>query len=420
MTKIGCAQTYCPDLYDVKSNMTRTDVWYFKCNYENVGTYHTDVDAYLAGAPCTACASGSGWCDQGLCDESCTSTNDSCTCEWVSACNSHGALDQDTCRCICEDGWSGHNCDNEPQTTTELVTNLDDETSTTMNQSNDSSVATYSRTNIEIRILNNPCATNNGGCDQVCRVSGFSNRIVCSCWPGYKPDERYTYYIVCVKKAACANVECEHVCTDIGPSEHECSCYASYILFYDQHSCVLDVCSFGTYCSMNGLLDEDKCTCHCFSGYTGELCNIMCDVDDTECWKDYEPSPVIYYDKNVCPVFRVSIGCDQEFNCENGGYLEKESGFEEVSGMCRCYCPFPWSGSSCEDCNLTCDHGTMDFENCTCSCNDGYNGPECSTRCRQTSLLCTRHTHRKCSNDLIRRLCPVMCGDCDGSGLMDI
>ncbi|XP_033114454.1 C-type lectin domain family 18 member C-like isoform X2 [Anneissia japonica] len=339
MTKMGCAQTFCSVLYDTQNAMNRTDIWYFKCNYEEIGRYDT-LDSYLVGEQCTECSSGSGWCNTGLCDATCTSSNESCSCELNSDCSFHGSVDNSTCRCACDSGYSGDDCE------------------------------------IESRILINLCMVENA------RVEGL-----CS-----------------------SGNECEHICT-VDADGYICSCNSSYILFYDEVSCVLDVCAFGTYCNMNGLLDEDTCTCHCFSGYKGEFCNSTCNIDESSCWKDY-PSPVVRYNGNACPIYSPSIDCNDEFICINGGYLEKQSGFEEVPGMCRCYCHFPWSGATCEDCNLECVYGTLNQGNCTCSCNDGYYGVDCSSLCKQTSLLCTRHTEGRCDHNVIRKHCPIMCGVC--------
>lgn len=81
----------------------------------------------------------------------------------------------------------------------------------------------------------NPCAVNNGGCQQLCTVSGDSR--VCSCESGFQLSSDGT---TCADINECASNggkgDCEHACMNTVGSR-VCTCPTGYQLLADGVSC---------------------------------------------------------------------------------------------------------------------------------------------------------------------------------------
>ncbi|KAI0238895.1 hypothetical protein LSAT2_010338 [Lamellibrachia satsuma] len=94
--EVGCAYSRCDP-------MTGTNIspgTYLVCNYGPAGNYPRHP--YTKGEPCTACGSGKGWCDNGLCRRECKAECANC-----------GVADQSDCSCTCPKGWIGDYCTRE-------------------------------------------------------------------------------------------------------------------------------------------------------------------------------------------------------------------------------------------------------------------------------------------------------------------
>lgn len=102
--KIGCAYVTCPTLNttDLKNAI------FFACNYAPPGNY-LDQSPFNPGSQCSACASGSYWCNGGLCDGSCVSGKSGCDC-YVTTCENSGTLNSDRCACECPTCYCGSDC----------------------------------------------------------------------------------------------------------------------------------------------------------------------------------------------------------------------------------------------------------------------------------------------------------------------
>ncbi|XP_030836782.1 multiple epidermal growth factor-like domains protein 6 [Strongylocentrotus purpuratus] len=248
-----------------------------------------------------------------------------------------------------------------------------------------------------------------------CSAQGTYDPVDCTCIC----DAGYFF-----NKVTCEDInECETIetgcdrCLNL-PGDFRCtSCFAGSFLHQATGRCEDDVCNMqeGMHCSDNGFLDEDICECVCFSGYKGTLCESTCAVTESSCWSLYDPVPPT--DPSQCVVYCPECECEGYQPCHHSGILARASGFEFVkNGICRCYCPLPWSGDLCDECNLTCENGgTLNPVDCSCSCGSNWYGIDCSKPCNQTSRLCTTRTLSLCGDvPIIDEHCPVMCGICLG------
>ncbi|XP_070575545.1 multiple epidermal growth factor-like domains protein 6 [Ptychodera flava] len=244
-------------------------------------------------------------------------------------------------------------------------------------------------------------------CDHICLNTSTGYR--CACNPGYRLES---------DGQSCRDINecdlnkggCEHNCTNL-PGSYSCSCTAGFVLDYDDHRCRTDVCSLGSHCSGNGYLDVAACVCHCSDGYKGNECQTPCAIDETECWEVFRKR-ALEYDQDYCPVFCRECACLSQYPvCTNSGELK----YSEDNRHCRCYCPLPWAGKSCEDCSLTdCENGgTLNSNTCKCECPAGWMGLRCEETCVQTSMLCTSLTEPYCESlPIVAEKCPVLCGAC--------
>lgn len=80
---------------------------YLVCNYAPAGNV-VGVKPFSTGASCSRCASGLGWCSDGLCNRECTRASRQCYCAAV--CYNCASLTQSNCQCSCADGWYSTDC----------------------------------------------------------------------------------------------------------------------------------------------------------------------------------------------------------------------------------------------------------------------------------------------------------------------
>jgi len=100
INQVGCGVTFCPFASGY------TDAYLFVCNYAPVGNYEGEKP-FKKGPACSKCNSGSFFCNDNLCDSSCTTEGDSCKCS--AACQHCGKV-TGSCKCDCIPGSRGVDC----------------------------------------------------------------------------------------------------------------------------------------------------------------------------------------------------------------------------------------------------------------------------------------------------------------------
>jgi hypothetical protein len=100
-TEVGCGLSFCPRL-DYLSNAQ-----FVVCYFAPPGNYYEER-TFTLGAPCTACKYGQFYCNDNLCDNTCTSPGADCECK----ADCHCGKETPDCRCICPAGSSGVHCGN--------------------------------------------------------------------------------------------------------------------------------------------------------------------------------------------------------------------------------------------------------------------------------------------------------------------
>ncbi|XP_033626865.1 multiple epidermal growth factor-like domains protein 6 [Asterias rubens] len=166
-------------------------------------------------------------------------------------------------------------------------------------------------------------------------------------------------------------------------------------------------------CQNGGSINPDACKCDCPAGWTGTLCQNVCNNTHPWCgdgWPkqwcflENDANPV----EQLCPALCGVCECGGP-DCVNGGVKNPDS--------CMCDCPKPWTGASCSECNIQCIHGTMDHANCQCTCNDGWMGESCAERCENTNkVLCHRGWYPNwcdAEHPYVLKYCQAMCGVCN-------
>lgn len=106
------------------------------------------------------------------------------------------------------------------------------------------------------------CATNNGGCEHLCRQD--SDGVSCSCKDGYELDEDG---LSCTIQNTCSSDACEHQCV-MAESGHSCRCASGFRLDSNQRTCSdIDECQ-SQVCGSNVCVNtEGSYRCACAEGY---------------------------------------------------------------------------------------------------------------------------------------------------------
>jgi hypothetical protein len=99
-TDVGCAMSFCSSVAG-QSNLN-----FIVCYFGPAGNYENEK-AFLPGPACTECATGQFYCNNGLCDPSCTSPGAYCECK--ADCKNCGTVTSD-CFCKCKPGSTGVSC----------------------------------------------------------------------------------------------------------------------------------------------------------------------------------------------------------------------------------------------------------------------------------------------------------------------
>jgi len=99
-TLVGCGLTFCPSI----SGLTKAH--FIVCNYAPAGNFQGEKP-FVKGPVCTQCDSGKFYCNNGLCDSTCTSAGANCQCK--ASCQKCGKQTSD-CKCACEPGTMGPDC----------------------------------------------------------------------------------------------------------------------------------------------------------------------------------------------------------------------------------------------------------------------------------------------------------------------
>jgi len=101
--QVGCAYCNCKGVAGLSSESSL----HLVCNYLPGGKLE-GAKPFKKGAACSKCASGAGWCKNGLCNSACSTAGKDCSC--AAQCYNCAELDNSTCRCSCADGWRGSDC----------------------------------------------------------------------------------------------------------------------------------------------------------------------------------------------------------------------------------------------------------------------------------------------------------------------
>jgi len=84
-----------------------TSALFLVCNYDPPGNI-VGEKPYQSGNVCSRCTSGSWWCNEGLCDQSCSVVGPKCAC--TPMCQHNGSVNGASCSCSCTPGWWGSDC----------------------------------------------------------------------------------------------------------------------------------------------------------------------------------------------------------------------------------------------------------------------------------------------------------------------
>jgi len=103
--QVGCAYYNCKGIEGLSS--AYSDSLLLVCNYLPFGNIN-GTKPFKKGAACSKCASGAGWCKNGLCNSACSTAGKDCSC--AAHCYNCAKLDNSTCRCSCDKGWRGTDC----------------------------------------------------------------------------------------------------------------------------------------------------------------------------------------------------------------------------------------------------------------------------------------------------------------------
>jgi len=103
--QVGCAVHRCEPLVGKGWNGM-----YLVCNYRPHGNWR-GTRPFIEGPPCSNCSNGAGWCQDGLCDNTCLAPKANCPWSACAAqCRNCAKLNKESCKCECAAGWHGPDC----------------------------------------------------------------------------------------------------------------------------------------------------------------------------------------------------------------------------------------------------------------------------------------------------------------------
>ncbi|CAH1253452.1 COL12A1 [Branchiostoma lanceolatum] len=254
-------------------------------------------------------------------------------------------------------------------------------------------------------------------CQARCLNGGTLDRATCTCkcTPGWDGDQ------------------CQDPCVDKSPLcganpgwPTQDSCKTSYVR--DNCHAFCGVCETSAVtsggckkiCRNGGTLYPESCVCECGPGWLGDQCSEPCENKSPLCgaspgWPTTDLCSNNYVITN-CPLFCGKCECQESPRCRNGGYRgNNPSKYGDRS--CECNCAGLWSGPTCAECRIHCEHGgVVDFTTCSCLCSPGWDGPLCTERCEDKHPYCGANpgwpTVESCNTDYVRENCHAFCGVC--------
>ncbi|XP_056889305.1 tenascin isoform X3 [Takifugu flavidus] len=297
------------------------------------------------------CSSGAGCCGAQVTGEISTKPY----------CNGHGNWSTDTCSCICEPGWKGHNC-SDP----ECPGDCQDQG----------------------RCLNGRCECfegfggedcSNELCLLDCGDYGHCVNGVCLCEEGFSGEDCSQTNCLnnCFGRGSCHEDEC--VC-DEPWTGYDCSEIICPNDCYDRGRCINGTCecdegytgedcgdlSCPSHCNNHGMCLNGQCVCQ--TGYIGEDCS------KRSCPKNCNEKGHCFNGKCICDPGHEGEDCSIlscPDNCNSRG--------ECINGECVCD-----AGYQGEDCSvLACPNNCLDRGNCVngqCMCDKGYSGEDCNIK----------------------------------------
>ncbi|XP_071322843.1 tenascin isoform X4 [Trachinotus anak] len=276
-------------------------------------------------------------------------------------CNGHGNFSAETCGCVCEPGWKGHNC-TEP----ECPGNCQDRG----------------------HCVDGKCECFKGFsgedctlvvCPVDCGDHGRCVGAVCVCSDGYFGED-------------CSQTKCLNNCLGRGHCDDgDCVCDEPWTGFdcselicpkdcYDRGRCVNGTCfcdegftgedcgerTCPNNCQGNGFCIDGQCVCT--AGYTGEDCSQL------TCLNDCNGRGTCFNGMCICDSGYQGEDCSQLTclnNCNNRGQC--------INGQCACDVGF--QGEDCSE--LSCPSNCLHRGRCVngqCVCEEGFAGEDCSIR----------------------------------------
>eukprot|EP01052_Picozoa_sp_SAG31_P012600 SAG31_NODE_741_length_12429_cov_13.571127_4_plen_1359_part_00 len=357
---------------------------------------------------------GGAFCDTAVVEDPCSGIE----------CGSRGRCTDSSHGCLCTDGYSGRNCEIEPDLCAELSCGVH------------STGCVQGVCVCEDGWIGTTCSTNNVCGGVSCGPQGECIAGTCHCTAGFSgsncelPPAGACEYIDCGSHGECLESLCVcssgyrgQRCTEVDPchdmdcnshgncSEGSCVCTEAYAGpscslcapgFIEYPNCIDDPCD-PEICNGHGLCERNSVTCFCDAGFRGHDCSSCSDgyIEYPRCRED-PCSPEKCSGHGICNrTGNGSCTCDANFagadcsSCSPGFYgypncIDDPCDPNPCSGWSRCAvdgscsCILGYSGLACDIVPLhPCDGVTCSERgtcvNGTCACEEGYAGLECES-----------------------------------------
>ncbi|KAL3837374.1 hypothetical protein ACJMK2_022736 [Sinanodonta woodiana] len=355
----GNATCFCPKGYKLSSdgescddiNECQLSICQHLCTNTNGSFYCSCFNGYSMQSDRSSCKE----CELSKYGENC---NNTCKC-------GQGAIRCDYIKgCICSDGWTETNCD-EDLDECQVPNICNDSLKICLNTKG--SYACNCRDGYVLN-TNGSCTDLNectdpllNTCQQVCQneVGGFS----CSCFNGYVQSRNNTRVCEDIDECAVGQSGCEQLCHN-SEGRFTCDCHFGYILNDDRKTCVnvTDVCAtYGNVnCSQICVLEDKQVFCSCVTGYKLSSDNQTCE-DINEC-EDQQLNRCSHNCTNTN--FGYVCSCGNGFQLDNDGRTCKACdafhygpncsylcncgvGAERCDPITGCVCSVGWHGNKC-------------------------------------------------------------------------
>ncbi|KAK3612288.1 hypothetical protein CHS0354_011006 [Potamilus streckersoni] len=307
-------------------------------------------------------------------------------CSSICACG-QSAKDCDPVKgCVCIEGWTGTDCDEDVDECQENLKICGDPYKTCINTNGSYTCRCKDGFHLgvdglcqDIQECEDPILNN---CQQICinAKGGYS----CSCNKGYTIDPGNSSLCKDIDECLLGIADCPHICQNTDGS-FTCDCFVGYILMSDRENChkVEDPClrNKNLNCSDICLFHDGRVSCSCNKGYRLGADNQTC-IDINEC-------------ENV-----TLNGCNQKcFNMEGGYVCSCSDGFKlDNDGRTCIACDGFHYGPNCA---LECKCG-VGAERCDpvsgCVCTTGWTGMKCEADQDECSYIHCVGQNRMCVN----------------------